>query len=996
MLGISNLCRYYQGQRRVCANKFYQKYANHSDLCFFDLWEISANNLWIKLTFVLILCLFEVISGLEYLGKMAQEILKQGIPANVLQEKANLFKKASANNKIKDEIPNALSLYQNHSFFQKLKHLADKKNLDITSLPGGREVEYKHLDAGHLLADTNVVIDVPLVPQLAARTPTDYNFGTSRDKSATALHVGAIEVVIQSYASSECDLMAGMMLVDTFHSRPENAIRSVYIVPIRGGMFMRALCFPNTLVPMDSDINNRFKVVFSLPNNDFPQGSKLGHVSINMAGCTTSLSKTYVPSPLLTEELGREAATVIQYLGRDTYAMQTSNVPTSDEISRMVFNFHMEGKLSMHKTGSLSSILSKSKSLRYTVGGNKSRNKLADKAHDEEAESSDSKGIIDPKDGNVFANPQTDTDLFKLSLDDTSSPKGSLLDTRFAQKKVLIPKAMAGGADLLSSNLYDVLSGSSFRASLALARTHVVEGKIRCICTINLPENTGCCLAITVNSSNRGQFSTDIYTTGSQDRILWNPACSKNCDFSFNPNPCGTAWSLEFLRRTKFHLSVTCVSGWSAQPQTDIAMTMDWYVSNKPCVPCIYNVGTPGQNVWVNRWMGKLSFPQGSQNQFKQMPLAIGGGAGAKNSILMNMTNAFLSLWRYFHGDLVFEVQKMSSPFIKSTVTFFIGFGGLPFSENLEDFPNKLIQFGEVQERVEITFTRKEFLTAWSTQVDPAGPVAGDGCPYLCAMVHDSTASTITGDFNLGVTLLRIENFVGIGRNPGIQGARLLGSMQAEAQSGVVRTTDGVYSTCFRVRTPLALKDSGSFTCDLIGGGITTDSNTGWSLTALNTPVANLLRTAAWKRGTIHVQVAMFGSTVKRSDWTSTVQLFLRQSMNTSSYDARVWVISKPGAAILEFSFDVEGPNNGFEMWEANWASQTSWFLEFLISNVTQNTLFEVSMKLDSNFCVAGTTLMPPFSVTASPDSRPLLGVKTSTPAKKYVGGSLQAGPSPD
>lgn len=923
---------------------------------------------------------------------MAQEILKQGIPAQVLQEKANLFKKATANNKIKDEIPSALALYQNHSFFQRLKHFADKKTLDITELSAGKEVEYKHLDAGHLLADTNVVLDVPLVPKIAARVQTDYNFGTSSGKTATALHVGAIEVVLQSYASSECDLMAGMMLVDTLHSRPENAIRSVYIMPIRGGMFMRALCFPDTLVPMDSNINNRFKIVFSLPNNDFPQGSKLGHVSINMAGCTTGLAKTYVPSPLLTEELGKEAATVIQYLGRDTYAMQTSNVPTSDQISRMVFDFKMDGRLHMKKTGSLSSILSKSKSLRYTIGNTDHREESS--AGKEKLEML--KGVIDPKDDDVYANPQEDVDLFKLSLDDTSSIHGSLLDTRFAQKKVLVPKAMAGGAELLSSNLYDVIASNTFRASLALARTHVVEGKIRCICTINLPENTGCCLAITVNSSNRGQFSTDIYTTGSQDRILWNPACSKNCNFSFNPNPCGTAWSLEFLRRTKFHISVTCVSGWSAQPQTDLAMTMDWYVSNEPCTPTIYNVGSPGQNLWINRWMGKLSFPQGAQNQFKQMPLAIGGGAGAKNSILMNMTNAYLSLWRYFHGDLVFEIQKMSSPFIKSTVTFFIGFGGVPFSENLEDFPNKLIQFGEIQEKVEVTFTRKEFLTAWSTQVDPAGPVAGDGCPYLCALVHDSTASTITGDFNLGVTLLRIENFVGFGKNPGIQGARLLGSMHAEAQSGVIRTTDGVYSTCFRVRTPLALKGSGSFTCDLIGGGIITDANAGWSLTTLNTPVSNLIRTAAWKRGTIHVQVAMFGSSIKRSEWSSTVQLFLRQSMNTSSYDARVWVISRPGASLVEFSFDIEGPNNGFEMWDANWASQTSWFLEFLISDVTQNTLFEVSMKLDPNFCVAGTTLMPPFSVTASPDTRPLLGVKTSTVTKKYTGDKLVAGPSPD
>nr|YP_009667107.1 P2AB polyprotein [Broad bean stain virus] len=392
--------RNYKGGKYLCINAFTLKNRFQPDLYYFDFWAVDFHLCFIRLLCVFVAFLFAFVDFVIPYCIMAQEIIKQGIPANVLTEKAAQFKKAKSNEQLRDELPSALALYHNHSLFDKLKRFGSKST-DISKLHAGKEIEYRHLDAGFLKASNHNVVDVPLLPSTLIPVATDYNFTMSNGKRATALHVGAIEVIVQVFTSPDSDLMAGMMLVDTMHSRPENAIRSVYIVPLRSGPQMRALCFPNTLVPLNQNINKRFKMVFSLPNVDFPGGEDIAHVSVNVAGCTTGLQKSYIPSPLLTEEFNRENAHVIEYLGTHTYAMQMSNLPTQDSIANLQFDFRMGGKLELGHTSPSSAAFKRTKSLRYTIGGKASS--------DEEAPVAKSRSMhpaVDPRDDLVYANPQ--------------------------------------------------------------------------------------------------------------------------------------------------------------------------------------------------------------------------------------------------------------------------------------------------------------------------------------------------------------------------------------------------------------------------------------------------------------------------------------------------------------------------------------------------------------------------------------------------------------
>nr|UZN89628.1 polyprotein 2 [Broad bean true mosaic virus] len=945
----------------------------HSPVKYFEL--ISFSNLIEKILILQLVLLFILcdlcvgfLTSCVYfpvltLCKMTTEIIQQGIPAQLLEEKAAAFKRAKVANKpLKDIIPSSSQLYEkNFSFFERLKMCSNKRVLNLMELPAGSCAKYAHMKVEKLRALPVQTIDLPLVPREqvvgAENIYRSSNLGASA--AATAMHVGAMEVIINSFASPSSDLMTAMMLVDTAHKRPENAIRSIFIAPMCGGKPVRVVVFPNTLVPLNADMNSRFKLVCSMPNCDFAEGAPIADISLNLVGCVTGLERSYVPTPLLVEEYNKERGVIVDYLGKNTHALHLSNDVTPEQIGAMTFEFSHEGPSELGVDVNGNCTFKRGEKLSYTIGGSSSGIRRA-------LESSTERHL-DPRDDAVchtFA--QTSTDLFRLSLNDTKEPEGSLLNTRFAQIKVRIPKSMEGGVVLANKDFGSLIPVSNFRAYSSLARTHRIEGEILCISTINLPETTGCCLAICINSVSSGNSSTDIFNTGAQERVLWNPACSKNNVFSFNPNPCSTAWSLEFLKRTKLRVTVQCVSGWTTVPQTDLQMTMDWYVSNKPCVPRTYMCAGGMQDVVMNRWMGKLVFPQGIDLGLIRMPLAIGGGAGAEKAILMNMPNAFISLWRYYRGEFVFEVNKMSSPFIKSTICFFIGFGDLDETvTNLEDFPNKLVQFGEIAEKKELIFSHDEFLTAWSTQVDPNKAIANDGCPYLYALVHDATSSTIAGDFILGVTLKTIKNFVGMGQNPGIQGARLLG---AKAQGPFSGVDQRFYSPVYKIRTPLnGVKGPGaSFSCDLLNGDVVTDVNKDWVIQRFNSPVANLLKTAAWKKGTLHVKVSMLGSGTKHADWQNVTQVILKNSLNTNSYAANTWSIAEPGAFMFHFPLNIVGPNNGFEMRSSDWASQTSWFLSFVISNPEQCVFYEIDMAFGEDFEVAGNNMMPPFDLDTS------------------------------
>nr|ADD92350.1 large polyprotein 2 [Bean pod mottle virus] len=898
-------------------------------------------------------------------------IRNKGIPADVLAKRAHEFEKHVAHESLKDQIPAVDKLYSTKvNKFAKIMNLRQSVVGDLKLLTDGKLYEGKHIPVSNISAGENHVVQIPLMAQEEILSSSASDFRTAMvsknsKPQATAMHVGAIEIIIDSFASPDCNIVGAMLLVDTYHTNPENAVRSIFVAPFRGGRPIRVVTFPNTIVQIEPDMNSRFQLLSTTTNGDFVQGKDLAMVKVNVACAAVGLTSSYTPTPLLESGLQKDRGLIVEYFGRMSYVAHNVNQPQEKDLLEGNFSFDIKSRSRLEKVSSTKAQFVSGKTFKYDIigAGSHSSEDFPKKEDQEKPKKIDARlrQRIDPQYNEVQA--QMETNLFKLSLDDVETPKGSMLDLKISQSKIALPKNTVGGTILRSDLLANFLTEGNFRASVDLQRTHRIKGMIKMVATVGIPENTGISLACAMNSSFRGRASSDIYTICSQDCELWNPACTKAMTMSFNPNPCSDAWSLEFLKRTGFPCDIICVTGWTATPMQDVQVTIDWFISSQECVPRTYCVLNPQNPFVLNRWMGKLTFPQGTSRSVKRMPLSIGGGAGAKNAILMNMPNAVLSMWRYFVGDLVFEVSKMTSPYIKCTVSFFIAFGNLADDTiNFEAFPHKLVQFGEIQEKVVLKFSQEEFLTAWSTQVRPATTLLADGCPYLYAMVHDSSVSTIPGDFVIGVKLATINNMCAYGLNPGISGSRLLGTIPQSISQQTV------WNQMATVRTPLNFDPSKQsfcqFSIDLLGGGILVDKTGDWITLIQNSPISNLLRVAAWKKGCLMVKIVMSGNAaVKRSDWASLVQVFLTNSNSTEHFDACKWTKSEPHSWELIFPIEVCGPNNGFEMWSSEWANQTSWHLSFLIDNPKQSTVFDILLGISQDFEIAGNTLMPAFSV---------------------------------
>nr|NP_734065.1 small coat protein [Cowpea severe mosaic virus] len=177
--------------------------------------------------------------------------------------------------------------------------------------------------------------------------------------------------------------------------------------------------------------------------------------------------------------------------------------------------------------------------------------------------------------------------------------------------------------------------------------------------------------------------------------------------------------------------------------------------------------------------------------------------------------------------------------------------------------------------------------------------------------------------------------------------------------------TQQVWNKIWRIGTPPQATDGlFSFSIDLLGVELVTDGQEGAVSVLSSSPVANLLRTAAWKCGTLHVKVVMTGRvTTTRANWASHTQMSLVNSDNAQHYEAQKWSVSTPHAWEKEFSIDICGPNRGFEMWRSSWSNQTTWILEFTVAGASQSAIFEIFYRLDNSWKSAGNVLMPPLLV---------------------------------
>ncbi|QHB15141.1 small polyprotein [Papaya comovirus] len=910
------------------------------------------------------------------------------IPPDVLADKAKAYN-VSKLGSLKDQLPKASELYANaRGFYKNLKK--QFQSVDKV-LKGGETHEYKHVPIGNLKAGEPVVLSVPIVePSKLPIDSAESDYALVKGSEvAHAVHVGAIEVIFECFTSPECNIYGGAMFVDSFHENPENAIRALFVTQLCGGTPPRCLFFPNTQAELSGNINERFKLIFSTQNSDYKQGENLAAIKVNVATCGVSLHKTYVPTPFHDKFAQREKASAIQYVGKYSAVVHRSNPFTMEDFKRGGLSFKYGGKEVLKEVTPF-----KFEWCKETVQTVQIASQVED-GHEIEQTDKEVFSMAGRK-GNkrlvlpnvTFVQPQMKTANFENLLDDTSNLKNrTLLQSRIAAGRFsLSSKAITGS--VVFDNDVSTLIGTTLRGAPDVRHTYRQSSKIRMILTVNTPITTGIGLMIGYNSSYESRHKLNEYSLASEESAIWNPACEGTFEFSFSPNPCGSYWSYDYLRHTRARLSILVVNGWTSTPTTDCAIAWQLHVDMEPMTKTILNPSLPGNSLPIKRWMGLLRFEQGSQEQIQKMPLSIGAPVGDDKVAVMTMPNAMAAMWNYNIGSFRFEFTKLCSPFIKGTLLAFIAMDqDTSYSlEELQNFPNKIIQFDDKVGRFYVEFDSSHFAQAWSTQISLQVDSKQKGCPYLYVVSKDCVVSTIPGDFVVGVKLLEIGDYVTYGYNPGILAAadvnfKSFGSVDRQRQGSTsaprlmksiapqmyCTPEENCWSEMCTVQIPVIDTSEQNFTnysLDLISANLNVATNVGnWVTEVVPSPMVYLLKTAAWKKGTLHFKLRILGrNSVKRSDWSATTRVDVRRGPGIEYLNTITHFTGKPHATEINFQIKVSGPNEGFELWNASFGNQLSWMADVTIGSPNQYGQHIWYVKPGLDFEVAGNRMMADLS----------------------------------
>nr|QYA72454.1 polyprotein 2 [Andean potato mottle virus] len=910
--------------------------------------------------------------------EMRAEKYLNSIPANVLEDRAKAYN-VSKMTSIKNQIPSGKALYQNGKSFASMVKSQFQPISKV--LKGGEVKSYNYIPVGSFTAGEHCELAVPIMPEeeLAAIVPdSDFALVTKEDNKAKSVHVGAVEIVMECMTSPDCDIYGGAMFVDTFHEDPKNAVRALFVTQLKGGVSPRCLFFPDTQVEIKKGMNERFRLILSSGNSDFKPGENLAYLKANVAMCGISMNKGYVPTAFHESYARKERASVIEYLGRYSAVIHHKNEFRPEMLKRDGLSFRFGGKTKLVEKGPLQYEWSETASKVVSVKG------TGPPVKEEEVAPQEANGVLDATEHvvfptrNVAAHPQMEVAQFEQLLDDTKSLKlQSLLNSRIAAGRFSIPITAVKGT-VVFDGLLASLIGTTLRGAPNFRHAYRQNTKLRFIFTINVPISTGIGLMVGYNSVTADKHLTNEYTISSEESVVWNPACQGVLEFSVNPNPCGMYWSYDYFRQTGSRLSICVISPWSATPTTDCAVAWQIHVDDEQTTMSIFNPTQAPAVLPVKRWMGNLIFKQGAQEQVRKMPLAIGAAVGDDKTAVMTMPNSLAAMWNYQIGTFHFEFTKLSSPFIKGTLLAFIAMDqDVSYSlEELQNFPNKIVQFDDKDGRAYVSFGEEHFAQAWSTQVSGAVTSAKRGCPYLYVVSKDCIASTIPGDFQVGVKLLSIENYSPCGYNPGIVVASTIVQNVASLESAPLLAYPQFCSPCSNVWSEFCALDIpvvdttkvnfAQYSLDLVNPTVSVDRSVGnWKFELIPSPMVYLLKTSAWKRGKLYFKLKILGkSSVKRSEWSSTTRIDVRRAPGTEYLNAITVFTAEPHADEINFEIEICGPNNGFEMWNADFGNQLSWMANVVLGNPNQAGIHQWYVRPGENFEVAGNRMVQPLALS--------------------------------
>ncbi|QHW16321.1 polyprotein [Andean potato mottle virus] len=918
--------------------------------------------------------------------EMRAEKYLNSIPSGVLRDRAKAYN-VSKLEAIKDQIPSGKALYQNG---RSLVKIVKSQFQSIKGVMKGGEVRsYNYLPVGSFTAGDHCELAVPIMPEsdLVAIAPeTDFSPETvDQDKKARSVHVGAIEVIMECMTSPDCDIYGGAMFVDTYHEKPENAVRALFVTQLKGGVAPRCLFYPDTQVEIERGMNERFRLILSSGNSDFKQGKNLAFVKVNVALCGISMNKSYVPTAFHENFAKKERSSVIEYLGRYSAMISHKNEFKPEMLRKEGLSFRFGGKTQLIERSPLQYEWSESQSKVVSVGMDASLagEKEQVTKQEEDFGAPSSTHVVFPT-RSMVAKPQMEAAHFENLLDDTQGlRKQTLLNSRIAAGRFSISASAVKGTVVFDGTLAELI-GTTLRGAPNFRHTYRQNTKMMFLFTVNVPLTTGIGLMVGYNSVSSPKHLVNEYTISSESSIEWNPACAGELKFLVDPNPCGPYWSFDYFRQTGSRITMSVISPWTTTPTADCAIAWQVHITSEPMSNSTFSVMFPPAIMPVKRWMGNLLFKQGAQEQVRKIPLAIGAAVGDEKTAVMTMSNALISMWSYQIGTFHFEFTKLSSPFIKGTLLAFIAMDqDTTYSlEELQNFPNKIIQFDDKEGKARVTFGEEHFAQGWSTQVSGSVVSKHRGCPYLYVVSKDCIASTIPGDFQVGVKLLAIEDYKPCGYNPGVVVASTIvqnvvsledASLVVQPQS--CRPEVNTWSEFCVIDIPVVDTSKvffAQYTLDLINPLVATDTSIGvWAAELIPSPMIHLLRTAAWKKGTLHFKIKLLGkSSIKRADWSSTTRIDVRRAPGTEYLNAITLFTAKPHADELEFKIDIAGPNNGFEMWNADFGNQLSWLANITIGSPNQAGIHQWYVKPGDDFEVSGNRVSPPLDQVLSGKSK--------------------------
>nr|AZF99055.1 orf1 [Ullucus comovirus 1] len=908
-------------------------------------------------------------------SQSVQQVLST-IPPEVIRDRAHAYKHAQAQD-VGTALPKASDLYQPkfspfnyHNLFKTQKKEVVKGTPKTSH--AGQIIQIEDRSLGNFAAGEAIVIDInfgQLSNAVKSHTSDPRLVVPSKaDKDApTHVHVGAIELIIESHASSECDLVGGGLLVDTYHVRPSNAVRAAFVSQFNGGLPTRVVFYPDTKMALSEDYNDRFKLVLSCPNSDIRAGFSLGHLKMNAIVKLINVCTQVSPTPFLITCGNEERASVSSYVDKVCMAVH-AKAAKMQELPAV--NLTYQSPHVLQEVGENSFLCKEGAKLTYKFDfGAKKDEPVVNSETAQPTRIQHVRPQQTPPPGKVLNNRElaqfyidlveaelaeeealaaealaqqaaiADTEVFQAGGGDDSSAtvdNGADVISECQQDKVVVDEYEQGPIEHehmkdnriymrtipLSSNLdtsrplfistLGAMLDEAEPSGKLVVQSNVQTGRLLVRLSMRTSPQEGLGLLVTYNSGHAGPVSP-IGSLTSESCYTWNPAFQAMCDFIIDPNPCGPMWNWNYISLSTATVQIHPLHNWVSAPTTSQALTLEVYLLKAPNIISIFPMQRAAKTLRLNKYIGVASFAQGSAQQTFAIPLDFGTVRREGLNAYSTITESYLSHWKYFRADVVVEFVKTSTPWIDGILCAAVCYApDLSASQQWKtSLAKQQMVFGN-NGRLVLKFTKANFPLAWATETLGDDNIATDGVPKIMLFTKGSVTAVVPNiNMNIAVIVRRLENLECYGYNPGFEPGANSPNVSVQTR---IKDREHWVDLMHVVRNSATARGNTSFILPLFTGIVLPFPTAAWEVKSKFSPANKILKLSAWRRGKMRVRMIMRGSQgITRANWQSVTTIQTRRSLNSRGLSDTTFVMAEALSWIYDYTICFQGQNFGFE-----------------------------------------------------------------------------------